>query len=84
MPFLHCGGRVLREKIWDGMEKSIVQFCHFDLRCLLDILVEMLVTAVVYMELNLRREVQELYLNLINIHIKMVFEVVTVDEIIWG
>lgn len=26
MPFLHCGGRVLREKIWDGMEKSIVQF----------------------------------------------------------
>lgn len=75
---------MLREKVRDAVEKSIVQFCHFDLRCLLDILVEMLVRAVGYMNLNLGGEVQELCLNLVNIHIEMVFETVTVDEIIWG
>lgn len=56
MPFVHCGGLVLRGKIWDGVDKSIVEYRHFDLRCILDILVEMLVREVGYMDLELRVE----------------------------
>lgn len=56
MQFVHCGGLVLRGKIWDGVDKSIVEYRHFDLRCILDILVEMLVREVGYMDLELRVE----------------------------
>lgn len=59
MPSLPCGGLVLRGKIWDGEDKSIIEFCHFDLKCLLSILVEMLVREVGYTDLELRGKAQE-------------------------